>query len=75
VLTLSTKREWDMAAATLLLQEAGGVVTDHRGGELHFNQPQPQCGSVLAANPALHAAMLLRTRLVEPARLRRHAND
>jgi myo-inositol-1(or 4)-monophosphatase len=75
VLTLSGKHEWDMAAASLLLQEAGGIVTDHCGEELRFNRPQPSCGSVLGANPALHAAMLARTRLVEPARLRRFAND
>lgn len=44
---------WDVAAGALLVQEAGGVVTDGAGGPdwLHG-------GSIVAANPLLHATLL-----------------
>src|SRR5690606_1705331 len=45
---------WDVAAGALLVQEAGGLVTDVHGGPDFITKPQ----SVLAANPALHAKML-----------------
>ncbi len=44
---------WDVAAGALLVMEAGGLVTDARGGADFLNDP-----SILAANPALHARML-----------------
>ena len=44
---------WDLAGGCLVVAEAGGVVTDVHGG----NDPLA-AGSVVAAGPALHAAML-----------------
>ncbi len=46
-------REWDMAAGILLIQEAGGIVTDFLGGESYLRS-----GNVLAASPRLHQIML-----------------
>jgi myo-inositol-1(or 4)-monophosphatase len=43
---------WDMAAGVLLVQEAGGMVTDFENGERIF-----ETGNVIAANPKLHALM------------------
>lgn len=43
---------WDMAAGVLLIQEAGGIVTDLEGGSKYF-----ETGHVLTANPRLHALM------------------
>ena len=60
-LSLSSKRDWDLAAATLLCQEAGAVVTDHRGGELSFNSPGAKVRSLICAAPGLHAEILSRT--------------
>lgn len=45
---------WDCSAGALLVREAGGNVTDMRGGELGFSGPT----SVLATNGRIHAAML-----------------
>ncbi len=45
---------WDIAAGILIVQEAGGTVTDVRGGPNHLS-PTP---SVLAANPRIHSQML-----------------
>jgi myo-inositol-1(or 4)-monophosphatase len=51
---------WDTAAATLIVQEAGGTVSDFRGGPFDLYGEQ-----TLASNGLLHAAMLavLTTRL------------
>jgi myo-inositol-1(or 4)-monophosphatase len=43
---------WDMAAGVLIVREAGGVVTDFSAAPFRLDGRQ-----ILAANPALHAAM------------------
>ncbi len=52
--------EWDIAAGALILSEAGARVSDQRGGALRFNAPHPQTDGLVAANPALHDALLQR---------------
>ncbi len=44
---------WDFAAGTLLVQEAGGVVTDLAGGNRHF-----ETGNPVAGNVHIHQVML-----------------
>lgn len=44
--------QWDVAAGALLIEEAGGVVTDWEGGTDYLG------GDVLAGSPAVHAALL-----------------
>lgn len=44
---------WDIAAGMLIVEEAGGKVSDFAGGTGHL-----QHGSILASNPALHAQMV-----------------
>jgi len=44
---------WDVAAGSLVVREAGGTVTDYRGGSFRIDGRQ-----VCAANAALHAEML-----------------
>jgi myo-inositol-1(or 4)-monophosphatase len=44
---------WDMAAGTLLVREAGGHVTDARGGKRML-----ETGDIIAGNPQVHKAML-----------------
>ena len=44
---------WDMAAGAMLVQEAGGSVTDIHGEDQHLNT-----GGIVAANPKIHKAML-----------------
>ncbi|MDU8911350.1 3'(2'),5'-bisphosphate nucleotidase CysQ [Aestuariicoccus sp. MJ-SS9] len=50
--------EWDIAAGTLILEEAGAATSDRTGQPLRFNNPVPQTAGVVAANPALHADIL-----------------
>lgn len=59
--------DWDLAAADLLVHEAGGVLTDLFGRPLSFNRAQLVHGSLLAAGPARHDALLtlLRDRMPE----------
>lgn len=53
--------EWDVAAAALILTEAGGRVTDRAGAPLRFNKPDPVFHGIAAATPGLHG--LVRDRL------------
>jgi myo-inositol-1(or 4)-monophosphatase len=53
--------DWDLAAAQLLIAEAGGVLTAADGAHLVLNQPQPRHpGLVAAGTNALHRALLMR---------------
>lgn len=47
--------QWDFAAGTLLVREAGGVVTDLAGGHRQF-----ETGNVVAGNVKVHPEMLAR---------------
>jgi len=44
---------WDVAAGALLIEEAGGVVTDWEGGDGWL-----ETGDILAGPPAVHSALL-----------------
>jgi myo-inositol-1(or 4)-monophosphatase len=44
---------WDVAAGMLMVQEAGGIVTDLEG-----NPARPVAGAFVAGNPAMHAWLL-----------------
>jgi len=63
--SLSAKCEWDLAAGVLIVEEAGGVVTDHHGHAFRFNLPIPRFPSLVAAPPGLHAKLIERTSLVD----------
>ncbi len=52
--------EWDVAAGTLILTEAGGQVTDRHGIRPRFNQPHPQLDGLVAGCPALANGILAR---------------
>ncbi|MGK5082161.1 inositol monophosphatase family protein [Bdellovibrionota bacterium FG-1] len=43
---------WDVAAGALLVQEAGGLVTDFKGSAFH-----PEQREIIAANPYLHKVL------------------
>jgi myo-inositol-1(or 4)-monophosphatase len=57
---LRPKNEWDMAAATLILEEAGGHWSDHAGQRPPFNRPNPSYATVVAAGPSLYPEVLRR---------------
>lgn len=49
MITLRPSWEWDIAAGSLLVAEAGGCVTDRHGAPLRFNGAPPQVDGVIAA--------------------------
>jgi len=63
-IALTPKSEWDLAAATLLVQEAGGRVTGIDASILVFNQPVPRLKGLVAAGPDLHRLLVERTTTV-----------
>ena len=58
--SLSAKRDWDLAAADIILREAGGRISDRRGADLVYNRADACQTSMVAAGPALHAEILAR---------------
>lgn len=50
--------DWDLAAADLLVHEAGGAMTNFAGEALVYNLHDPVHGAILAAGRDRHAAML-----------------
>jgi myo-inositol-1(or 4)-monophosphatase len=56
--TLTPKNEWDVCAGSLLVEEAGGTVTDLDGRPLVFNQPKTLRPGMIATNGVLHAGLL-----------------
>lgn len=59
--------DWDLAAADLLVHEAGGVLSDLAGQRLCYNRPHVVHGALIAAGPGRHATLidLVRDRLPE----------
>jgi myo-inositol-1(or 4)-monophosphatase len=56
--SLSAKRDWDLAAADIILREAGGRISDRSGRPLRYNRPDACQHSLVAAEPALHAEII-----------------
>lgn len=50
--------DWDMAAADLILEEAGGLLTDGTGAKLAYNKAVPRHPPLFGASRALHPAVL-----------------
>ncbi|MDX7953689.1 3'(2'),5'-bisphosphate nucleotidase CysQ [Lichenihabitans sp. Uapishka_5] len=50
--------DWDMAAADLILEEAGGVLTDGTGAKLAYNKAVPRHPPLFGSGRALHPALL-----------------
>jgi myo-inositol-1(or 4)-monophosphatase len=63
--------EWDVAAAALVAQEGGAMVTDAFGHPLRFNSTKGEAFGVLAASPGIHAAAVERLAARAAATVRR----
>jgi myo-inositol-1(or 4)-monophosphatase len=50
--------DWDLAAADLLVHEAGGLFTDISGAMLSYHAPQAEHGTLLAAGNSRHHALI-----------------
>lgn len=54
----SGKADWDLAAADLIVHEAGGVLCDLRGRTFTYNRPEAQQQMLVCAAPALAPLIL-----------------
>ena len=59
-------KPWDIAAGTLIIQEAGGLSTDFNGGDNYLNS-----GNIIAANPKLYKEMAQTIGKTVPSELRK----
>ncbi len=50
--------DWDLAAADLLVHEAGGTLTSANGGPVVYNRPVPRHGMLVAAGRDRHATII-----------------
>lgn len=64
-IALSPKNDWDIAAADLILWEAGGKLTSHTGEIFIYNRETPRHRSTIAAGPALYDAIMARVSKLE----------
>ncbi len=64
-ISLTAKAEWDLAAAAVIVEEAGGVMTDHRGDRHPYNRESPKFPSLVASGKALHPLLIERTRRID----------
>jgi myo-inositol-1(or 4)-monophosphatase len=60
MMALSSKRDWDLAAADLIATEAGARCTTHNGQAFTFNRESTLHPSVVCAGPTLYDALLVR---------------
>jgi myo-inositol-1(or 4)-monophosphatase len=61
-LSVTGKSEWDLAAPTLLLEEAGGRATGIDGTSFTFNKEITRLNGFVAAGPVLHELLIARTK-------------
>ncbi len=61
MMALNWKSEWDLAAADLIVHEAGGLATNHAGDKFLYNQSQDtRHRSIVAAGPEMHQSLMNR---------------
>jgi myo-inositol-1(or 4)-monophosphatase len=53
-LVSANAQDWDIAAADLILREAGGLLTDLAGAQPVYNRPEPSHGEMIAVASRLH---------------------
>lgn len=58
MITLRRTWEWDIAAGTLIVAEAGGTCTTATGAPLRFNNPDPRVDGIVAGGPMVQRALI-----------------
>lgn len=58
IFKLSSLREWDLAAPSLAIEEAGGRVSDENGNSIAFNKGFMPCKYYVASNGLVHNQLL-----------------
>ena len=60
MMALNTKSDWDVAAGDLIINEAGGKVTDHKGNQLLYNLENTSKKSIIGTCMSLHDKIIER---------------
>ena len=58
MISLTNKHDWDLAAADIILGEAGGKLVDAAGKPLAYNRSRAVQGATIAAGPGLIAPLI-----------------
>ena len=58
MLTIRPTWEWDIAAGSLIVTEAGGGATDRSGAALRYNNADPRFDGIVAGSACGHAALV-----------------
>lgn len=58
MVTFERENEWDIAAGALLIEEAGGTMSDAAGRLLQFNRPKPIFSGTIAVAPNARERMV-----------------
>lgn len=58
MITLRRTWEWDIAAGTLIVNEAGGTCSTTNGSPVRFNNPDPRIDGIVAGGTAVQAALI-----------------
>lgn len=61
-IALSAKNDWDVAAADIIVREAGGLATTHENMPFNYNQPTPVQKSLVVAGKVLHPLLIERVK-------------
>lgn len=64
-ISLTPKAEWDLAAAAIIMAEAGGITTDHLGNPHLYNRENPRFSSLVASGKPLHPLLIERTSCID----------
>ena len=64
-IALSAKSDWDLAAAAVIVAEAGALATTHEGAAFVYNQPVPVQKSLVVAGKPLHPLLIARVHHVK----------
>lgn len=64
-ISLTSKCDWDLAAADLIVREAGGCIATHLGEDIRYNFADVLKPSVISSGPALQAEILKRTKRID----------
>ncbi len=76
-LAAAHSHDWDIAAADLIVREAGGLLTEFDGRVPQYNSPEARHGALAAAGRTLHPALLraLADSLNKPDKVRGYAHE
>ena len=53
-ISFTKKNDWDLAAASVILEEAGGILSQTNGKQISYNTKELKISSVVASNKINH---------------------